>query len=274
MAKLTKEFFLEAQTHAQKIVDGLTTAVSPFHSVETVKKLLKENEFNEIKETEDWELEGGKKYYFTRNNSTICAFTVGTKCASGSPPSCFKVVGCHTDSPCIRLAPISKTESSGFKELAVQWYGGGLWHTWMDRDLTFAGRVIVKNEDTGKLEDRYWHHQEPILRIPNLCIHLQSGTEREALKLNKESHLKPVIATSIIDSLMDDLEESKEEVKASIQSKHMKSFLNLIADEVGCNPENIVDMELSTVDTQKPCIMGLHKEFISSGRLDNMLSSL
>jgi aspartyl aminopeptidase len=279
--KLTKEFFKEAQTYAQKIVDGLNTSVSPFHSVETAKKLLNAADFKEIRETDKWELEGGSKYYFTRNNSTICAFTIGSKVQSGSPPESFKIVGCHTDSPTIRVAPVSNVDTQGYKEIAIQWYGGALWHTWLDRDLTFAGRVIVYNETTGKLEDKFWHHEEPIVRIPNMCPHLQTMKEREALELNKETHLKPIIATSIIDALMDkDIEEEKKgdeeekESKFSIEKKHLKSFLNLMAEGVGTKAENIVDFELSMVDTNKSCIMGLHKEFISSGRLDNMLSSL
>mmetsp|Transcript_42942 Transcript_42942/g.50371 ORF Transcript_42942/g.50371 Transcript_42942/m.50371 type:complete len:491 (-) Transcript_42942:15-1487(-) len=279
--KLTKELFSEAQTYAQKIVDGLNTAVSPFHSVETVKKLLKDKDFIEIKEPDKWTLVGGQKYFFTRNNTTICAFQVGESCTAGSaPPDCFKIVGCHTDSPTVRVAPISDIETQGYKEVAIQWYGGALWHTWLDRDLTFAGRVIVLNEETGKLEDKFWHHPEPILRIPNLCPHLQGMDERESLKINKEEHLRPVIATSIIDSLMD-LDETGEEKKAteteskySIEKKHLKSFLALMAEGIGAKVENIVDFELSMVDTNKSCIMGLHKEFISSGRLDNMLSSL
>ena len=282
--KLTKEFFKEAQTYAQKIVDGLNSSVSPFHSVETVKKLLNEKDFQEIRETDKWTLEAGMKYYFTRNNSSICAFTVGKTCSSDSPPDCFKIVGCHTDSPTIRVAPISNVDTQGYKEIAVQWYGGALWHTWLDRDLTFAGRVVVHNDETGKLEDRYWHHDEPIIRIPNMCPHLLDMSERESLSINKETHLKPIIATSLIDALMDkdgDEEEKKEETKEeqsesrfSIEKKHLKSFLNLVAEGVGTKPENIVDFELSMVDTNKSCVMGLHKEFISSGRLDNMLSSL
>lgn len=281
--KLTKEIFKEAQVYAQTIVDGLNTSVSPFHSVETVRKLLEENKFQEVKETDAWSLEGGMKYYFTRNNSTICAFTVGKGCKSGTPPEHFKLVGCHTDSPTIRVAPVSNIETQGYKEVGIQWYGGGLWHTWLDRDLTFAGRVIVYNDETGKLEDKYWHHADPIIRIPNMCPHLQDMDERAALKINKETHLKPIIATSIIDALMDpdseeekkeDTKEEEKESRYSIEKKHLKSFLSLMAEGVGTKPENIVDFELSMVDTNKSCLMGLHKEFVSSGRLDNMLSSL
>ena len=75
--KLTKEILKEAQTYGQLIVDGLSTSVSPFHSVETVKRLLTTNNFTEVKETEKWNIEKGMKYFFTRNNTTICAFHVG-----------------------------------------------------------------------------------------------------------------------------------------------------------------------------------------------------
>ncbi len=283
--KLTKQLFSEAQTYAQTIVDGLNSSVSPFHSVKTVKELLNAENFKELKETEEWALEGGSKYYFTRNHSSICAFTVGKSIKAGSAPDSFKLVGCHTDSPTIRVAPISNVDAAGYKEIAIQWYGGGLWHTWLDRDLTFAGRVVIHNEETGKLEDRFWHHEHPLVRIPNMAPHLCSQEERTSLTINKETHLKPIIATSIIDALMDEdakteEEESKEEKKEtedsrySIEKKHLKSFLNLIASDIGTSAENIVDFELSMVDTNKSCVMGLHKEFISSGRLDNMLSSL
>ena len=116
---------------------------------------------------------------------------------------------------------------------------------------------------------------------------MQDSKEREALKISKEEHLRPVIATSIIDALMDDdskqtikskeksdQEEPEQLSKYSIEKKHLKSFLKLIASEIDTKVDNIVDFELSMVDTNKPCIMGLHNEFISSGRIDNMLSSL
>ncbi|CAI2368082.1 unnamed protein product [Moneuplotes crassus] len=272
--RLTKELFREAQTYSQTIVNGLNKAVSPFHSVATVKSLLHKQDFKELKETEEWELEGGSKYYFTRNNSSICAFAIGKNVREGSVPNSFKLVGCHTDSPTIRIAPISNIDKAGYKEMGVQCYGGGIWNTWFDRDLTFAGRVVTYNDDTGRLEDKLWHHKNPLIRIPNLAIHLCSADERT----NKEKHLKPIIATSIIDALMDPSSDEEEKIvkesRYSIEKKHLKSFLDLMAGEIDTKAENIVDFELSMVDTNKSCLMGLHKEFISSGRLDNMLSSL
>lgn len=283
---ISEEFFQEAQVYAQGIVDGLNTSVSPFHSVQTVKALLDENGFEQIKNTESWVLEAGKNYYVTRNNTSLCAFSIGEKCELAVPPEVFKIVGCHTDSPCIRLAPITKMEKEGFNQMAIQHYGGGIWQTWLDRDLTLAGRIIIKDPVSGKLEDKFWHHPDPILRIPNLAIHLQNADERTAFKYNEEKDLRPVIATAIIDALMDKVskeEEQEEEEKVeekpnkfknTILKKHLKSFLELMASEIGTEPDNILDFELCMVDTNKSTLMGIHKEFISSGRLDNMLSSL
>ena len=111
----------------------------------------------------------------------------------------FKIIGCHTDSPVLKLAPVSKTgDRAGFQQLTVQLYGGGLWHTWFDRDLTLAGKIIV-DDGAGKLSTKYWQCKEPILKVPNLAIHLtdRSGT----FEPNKESHTKPVLATSVVDLL-------------------------------------------------------------------------
>jgi aspartyl aminopeptidase len=125
----------------------------------------------------------------------LVAFIIGAKAAQEGV-SLFKIVGCHTDSPVLKLAPVTKmADRSGFNQVAVQLYGGGLWHTWFDRDLTLAGKVIVN--DNGKLISKYWRCNEPILKVPNLAIHLtdRSGT----FEPNKESHTKPILASSVVD---------------------------------------------------------------------------
>ena len=116
-------------------------------------------------------------------------------------PEMYKVIGCHTDSPVLKLAPVSHLKDRhGFNQLNVQTYGGGLWHTWFDRDLTLAGKIIISSD--GVLKTKYWHaNNEPLLKIPNLAIHLSDKTG--VFEPNKESHLKPILTTSIIDSLRD-----------------------------------------------------------------------
>ena len=92
---------------------------------------LKGSGFKELRENDNWELTPGGKYYFTRNLTTLVAFTVGDKFDPDNTG--FKVIGAHTDSPCLRLAPVSKLSQVGINQLCVNTYGGGLWHTWFDR---------------------------------------------------------------------------------------------------------------------------------------------
>ena len=270
---VTQETFEKGRAYAQTVVDALNESVSPFHAVLHAKKSLIAHGFTEIQEHKAWELKPGNSYFFSRNGTTIVAFTVGKGCKAGGPEM-FKIVGCHTDSPTIRLAPVSRVSSKGFEQMAIQTYGGGHWLTWFDRDLSLAGRVVVNNK--GRLESRLWHHKEPLLRIPHLAIHLSIGDERTTFKPNKENHLRPVIATSVIDQLFNKPgpEEEKKECPYDIDRKHMKSFLELIAKETNCNPEDIIDFELSMFDASPSCLIGLYKEFISSGRLDNLCSSI
>ncbi len=95
-----------------------------------------------MSETSNWNLKKGSKYFFTRNNTTLVAFNVGE---SFTPENTgFKIVGCHTDSPCLRLAPVSKAKFKTTKQVYVSTYGGGLWHTWFDRDLVLAGKIVYK----------------------------------------------------------------------------------------------------------------------------------
>jgi aspartyl aminopeptidase len=80
------------------------------------------------------------------------------------------MVGCHTDSPVFKIAPVSKVEKGGYRQINVMTYGGGLWRTWFDRDLTLAGKVIVMEK--GKLVSKLWYAKKPLIVLPSLCIHL------------------------------------------------------------------------------------------------------
>ena len=114
MTTPTKEFFEEAKTFAKVMIDDIFKAVSPFHSIEMASGVLKAKNFLELKESEVWTLTAGGKYFFTRNGTSICSFTVGSGCAT-APVECFKAAGTHTDSPCLRIAPISKAPRHGYE---------------------------------------------------------------------------------------------------------------------------------------------------------------
>eukprot|EP01098_Paradermamoeba_levis_P011152 TRINITY_DN4751_c0_g1_i1.p1 TRINITY_DN4751_c0_g1~~TRINITY_DN4751_c0_g1_i1.p1 ORF type:complete len:482 (-),score=168.44 TRINITY_DN4751_c0_g1_i1:63-1436(-) len=245
---------------APKFIEFINRAPSHFHAVEQCSLRLQSAGFSNIKETEDWQLKPGGKYFLTRNKSTIFAFCVGQKYVPGNG---FNIVGAHTDSPVLKLKPVSSISSQGFLQVGVQTYGGGLWYTWFDRDLTVAGRVILKKGDS-------YHHSlvyipRPILKIPSLAIHLDREVN-ENFRFNKESNLVPILATEI-KSQLDAPQPSSE------KSPHHPILLKALADELGCNVNEIKDFELNLVDVQPSAIGGLKNEFIFSGRLDNLLSS-
>ncbi len=121
---------------ASKLVDYINESWTPWHAVAEASKRLLAAGFEHISETAEWNLKPGGKYFFTRNMSTVVAFAVGEKYAPGNG---FYMVGAHTDSPCLKLKPVSKSSKAGCLMVNVETYGGGLWYTWFDRDLSIAG---------------------------------------------------------------------------------------------------------------------------------------
>ena len=273
---LTKEIFQKSLEFGQTAVNALKKSVSPYNFVEHAKKELKSSGFTQIYESDPWNLEPGKKYYYTRNNSCIIAFNVGKK--FNPEESCFKIIGAHTDSPSLRIAPNSYNPSGEIERYNVQYYGGGLWFTWLDRDLSLAGKVIFKDNE-GKLTSKIIQVEEPIFFIPNCPPHLKSSSERESLTINKENHLKPLIATLKVNDI---LNEEKEDDKKPKDKKLGKTLRNIILKELNkdCEKpiinsgEQIVDYDLVLYDSQAPNLIGLNKEFLASGRLDNLGSSI
>ncbi|XP_077228049.1 putative aspartyl aminopeptidase [Tasmannia lanceolata] len=268
----------KSETVVNDLIDFLNASPTAFHAVDEAKKRLKEAGFEQVSEREDWNLESGKKYFFTRNYSTIVAFAIGKKYVAGNG---FHIVGAHTDSPCLKLKPVSKVAKGGYLEIGVQTYGSGLWHTWFDRDLTIAGRLMIKEGKDNSLS--YLHRlvriEEPIMRIPNLAIHLDRNAD--GFKVNTHSHLVPVLATTIKgelqkvasqDSLVSNGKELKETSNADT-NKHHLILLQLLAAQACCEPDEICDFELQVCDAQASIIGGAMKEFIFSGRLDNLCMS-
>ena len=189
------------------------------------------------------------------------------------------MVGAHTDSPCLRVKPVSKRSADGFLQIGVELYGGGLWHTWFDRGLGAAGRLMVKGQD-GTMEMRLVRISRPVCTIPNLAVHFGGS---EPFTFNKETHLFPIlglISAELNRTGKTEEETKKEESEAEEKSgfnplksttqRHHPYFVSLLAEEAGCKPEDILDFELSLYDTQPACIGGLNNELIFSARLDNL----
>jgi aspartyl aminopeptidase len=215
----------------------------------------------------------GGKYYLTRNASTIIAFAIGQKWKPGNG---IAMVGAHTDSPCLRIKPVSNKKGDGFIQVGVETYGGGLWHTWFDRDLGLAGRAMVR-DGSGSVVQKLVHIDKPLLRIPTLAIHLD---RQEKFEFNKETQLFPI--AGLIDAELkrqDKLKEGKEQEEETdkpfsplkaITTRHHPHIVELIASSAGVEADDVLDFEMLLYDTQKACLGGLTDEFIFSARLDNL----
>lgn len=253
---------------AQAFLDYVNASPSPFHAVDEAKKMLVANGFTELHEAESWndKIQPNGKYFTTRNQSALVGFMVGGKYQPGEG---FNMIGAHTDSPNLRVKPISKIESQGWLQVGVETYGGGLWHTWFDRDLGVAGRVIVKDEDGKGFTSRLVMINKPIMRIPTLAIHLDRGVNDKGFLFNKETQLRPVLATAVKAEL-----EKKVEVEDEDENvNHQPLLLLAIAEELNVPVSSIYDFELSLFDTQGSNVGGILNEFIFSPRLDNQCCS-
>jgi aspartyl aminopeptidase len=142
-------------------------------------------------------------------------------------------------------------------------YGGGLWNTWFDRELSLAGRAVVDVGD-GKFVSRLVDLKRPILTIPNLAIHLNRTIRTDGFKPNPETHVKPIIASTLRAQLETGKHESKE---------HHSIMMNMMAAELGVPATSIKDFEMCCYDTQPPRLGGAFNEFIHARGLDNQCMS-
>ena len=151
--------------NASKFVNFLNRSPTQFHVVEQARQLLLNAGFIELKLAETWQTRPSGKYFTTKNESTLIAFRLG---ANYKPGNAFALVGAHTDSPCLKVKLNSRKEKLDYLQVRVECYGGGIWASWFDRDLTVAGRVLVKRAGQDRIEHRLVHINRPILKIPHL----------------------------------------------------------------------------------------------------------
>ncbi|KAK8007871.1 Minor extracellular protease vpr [Apiospora arundinis] len=267
---------------ALDFLDFVNASPTPYHAVQSSVALLEKAGFTNVKERDNWSatLKPGGKYYMTRNGSTIVAFAIGSKWKPGNP---IAMVGAHTDSPTLRLKPVSRKAGAGFMQIGVETYGGGIWHSWFDRDLSIAGRVLVK-DGKGNFVQRLIKVDRPIVRIPTLAIHLDRSSSFDP---NKETELFPICGMVAAElnrtgAAPAKTEENNKEGEDKMETdgdfqplkvmaeRHHPRILEIIAEHAEAQVEDVIDFELVLYDVQKSCLGGLNEEFIFSPRLDNL----
>jgi len=245
------------------LLDFIRNSPTPFHAVKTMAEILEKNGFTRLNETEQWSLQGqaekGGRYYVTRNDSSIVAFQLNQPLVENG----VRMVGAHTDSPCLKVKPNPEIVSNNYLQLGVEVYGGALLNPWFDRDLSLAGRVSYLNEE-GQIEHQLINLEKAIAIIPSLAIHLDKEANSQR-SINQQEHLPPVLMK---------LPESEDESQADVTKPDFRKILLQIinANTAQGKAVKILDYELSFYDVQPPAVIGLHDDFIASARLDNLLS--
>ena len=224
-------------------------SVCNFCAVSTIKKELNNAGFKELSLTEQWNITKGGKYYTTKNDTAIFAFYVGN---ANPAEHGFKIIAAHSDSPCFRIKPNAEIKSEkGIVKLNTEVYGGPILYTWFDRPLSVAGRVVLKSDNPLQPITKIIKIERPILLIPHLAIHFNRAVN-EGNNLSKQKDMLPVIGI---------FNEAAE--KDNI-------LVKIVAQELSVNVDDILDFDLLVYDVQKANLVGMHKEFISSGRLDDL----
>ena len=191
----------------------------------------------------------GDKIYVTKNDSSVYAFHIGNKSLAEEG---FNMICAHCDSPTFRIKPNAEITGDGnIVKLNTEVYGGPILSTWFDRPLTIAGRVIVKSNDVMSPKTMLLHIKRPLLQISNLAIHFNRQVN-DGVKLSRQKDMLPIFGI-----VNDQLEKGN-------------MLINLICEELKINKNDILDFDLYLADATPACTVGIHNEFISSGRLDDL----
>lgn len=240
------------------LLSFLQQSPTPFHAVANMASRLEQAGFQKLEEKEAWQLESGQRYYLTRNGSSIIAFYTG----KGDPVTQgVRMVGAHTDSPCLKVKPNPEVSANGYFQLGVEVYGGVLMAPWFDRDLSLAGRVNYRGKN-GQLGKALINFEKAIAIIPSVAIHLDR-TQNEARNINPQKELPPILGQLGFGN--DEDKDEKVDFRALLLNQLNKQH-------TGLNATDVLDYELCFYDTQEPGLVGLNEDFIASARLDNLLS--
>ncbi len=223
---------------------------TPYHAVAESVRRLEAAGYHEAPAREVWSLSPGERVWVGRNDGSLLALELGRESPAREG---FRLIGAHTDSPNLRLKPRSDVDAHGYRQLAVEPYGGLLLHTWFDRDLSIAGRVTLSGPDGTRSE--LTDFGRPLVRIPNLAIHLDRKQREKGLRLNVQTHAVPIAG-------LGELPPWTELVAAELRAKGRSD----------AQASDVLAYDLMLYDTQPSGLAGVRGEFVLAPRLDNLAS--
>ncbi|GGZ82562.1 M18 family aminopeptidase [Streptomyces echinoruber] len=228
--------------HTDDLMAYLAASPSPYHAVANAAERLEKAGFRRVAETDAWDGSTGGTYVL--RGGAIVAWYVPEGAAPHTP---FRILGAHTDSPNLRVKPLPDAGAHGWRQVAVEVYGGPLLNSWLDRDLGLAGRLTLRDGST-----RLVNVDRPLLRVPQLAIHLDRSVSTEGLKLDKQRHLQPVWG------LGDDVRDG--------------DLIAFLAQEAGLDPRDVTGWDLMVHSVEPPAYLGRDRELVAGPRMDNLLS--
>ncbi len=237
----------------QELLEFLHSSPTAFHAAAQIRSRLVAAGFVALNEADHWQLEPGKSYVITRNDSSVIAFNYGFNSLIKKGIS---MIGAHTDSPCLKVKPRPELNRRGYYQLGVEVYGGALLAPWFDRDLSIAGRVTYRNQQ-NHIGSVLVDFKDPIAFIPSLAIHLDREANNSR-SINPQKDIVPLLLQIEDTSLLPDF-------KTLLKQRLDQQYPEL-------KPVTLLDYELNLYDTQAPGLVGFQQQFIASARLDNLLS--
>ncbi len=237
---------------SDRLSEIVKAAVSPYHTASYALKKLVENGFKELLFEDVWKLERGGKYVVKIYGSAVAAFTIGEEWNGEG----FRLIAAHNDFPCIKLKPSAQIEENNYIKCNAGIYGGAILNTWLDRPLSAAGRVVLKDRSNGNTFAALVDFERPLFIIPNLAIHMNREVNK-GVELNRQKDMLPVLCTG-------NTADNKKD-KGDI-------FINMLSGELGKEAEEILAYDLCLYPVEEPVLLGADNSLFSAGRLDNLTS--
>lgn len=228
---------------SQQLMSFIQDSPTALHAVDTMKKILNKNGYQELSESQKWTIKKGGQYYVTRNQSSLIAFHVGEDLDQYN----FHIVASHSDSPTFKLKENAEIEvKNHYVMLNTEGYGGMICSSWFDRPLSIAGRVMVRQDNT--YQTRLLSFDRDLVLIPNVAIHM-NRTVNDGYTYNKQIDMLPLFGGD------------------ECQAGDLKK---MIAKELAVNEDDIYGCDLYLYNRMAPSIWGANHEFISSPKLDDL----